>query len=103
MVAQIPTAASERSVARPEQYAAEIAEHFHAYNEEFGRITRRAAANFLTKDRAAAQRDAVTRIELYEFRVAACVTEFRERLGNRLHDIGLWSEIKGAYDALIAG
>ena len=29
------------------EYAAEIAEHFRSYNDEFGRITRRAALNFL--------------------------------------------------------
>ena len=92
-----------RGVPQPEQCAAEIAEHFRAYNDEFGRITRRAAANFLTKNWAAAQRDAVARIELYELRVAACVAEFRSRLGNRLQDIGLWSEIKRLYETLVAG
>jgi isocitrate dehydrogenase kinase/phosphatase len=89
-------------VPQSEQYAAEIAEHFRAYNEEFGRITRRAAVNFLAKDWAAAQRDAVARIELYELRVAACVTEFRARLGDRRHDIALWSDIKQSYETLIS-
>ena len=53
--------------------AAEIAEHFRQYNEEFGRITRRAATNFLAEDWHAAQIDSVARIELYEIRVARCV------------------------------
>ena len=53
----------------PKDLAAAIAEHFRAYNEEFGRITRRAALNFLAEDWHAAQRDAVERIELYEQRV----------------------------------
>ena len=51
-------------------HAALIAEHFRLYNEEFGRITRRAALNFLAEDWHAAQLDAVARIELYELRVA---------------------------------
>ena len=45
--------------------AAQIAEHFRLYNEEFGRITRRAALNFLAEDWQTAQLDAVARIELY--------------------------------------
>lgn len=87
---------------KPEQYAARIAECFRSYNEEFGRITRRAAANFLTKDWTAAQRDAVKRIELYELRVAACVAELRQQLGEQSHDVSLWSATKRAYETLIA-
>src|ERR1700678_3702527 len=60
-------------LATPKDHAATIAEHFKAYNEEFGRITRRAAMNFLAEDWRAGQLDAVARIELYEQRVARCV------------------------------
>lgn len=85
----------------PEHYAAVIAEHFCAYNEEFRRVTRRAAANFLAEDWSAAQRDAVARIELYEQRVTACVVGLTERLGARRHDTALWAEIKRVYERLI--
>ena len=64
----------------PKDHAAAIAEHFRAYNEEFGRITRRAALNFLAEDWDAAQLDAVARIELYEQRVSKCVQAIGEEL-----------------------
>ena len=71
----------------PKEYAAAIAEHFRAYNEEFGRITRRAALNFLAQDWHAAQLDAVARIELYEQRVARCVQAVGEDLKSQLADV----------------
>src|SRR5579863_2227183 len=64
--AVIPAAPGE---ATAKDHAALIAEHFRQYNEEFGRITRRAALNFLAEDWHAAQADAVARIELYALRV----------------------------------
>jgi isocitrate dehydrogenase kinase/phosphatase len=82
--------------------AAAIAEHFRLYNEEFGRITRRAARNFLAADWQAAQLDAVERIELYEQRVARCVTFIGSQLQSRRTDVALWVEIKHAYEALVA-
>jgi isocitrate dehydrogenase kinase/phosphatase len=82
--------------------AAQIAEHFRLYNEEFGRITRRAARNFLAEDWQAAQIDAVERIELYEVRVARCVAAAGAQLQGRRTDVSLWIEIKGAYEALVA-
>jgi isocitrate dehydrogenase kinase/phosphatase len=82
--------------------AATIAEHFRLYNEEFGRITRRAAHNFLTEDWQAAQRDSVERIELYEQRVARCVSLIGTQLQSRRTDVALWSGIKTAYEALVA-
>ena len=59
-----PAAAKDGVTAK--DHAALIAEHFRLYNEEFGRITRRAALNFLAEDWHTAQLDAVARIELYE-------------------------------------
>ena len=82
--------------------AAEIAEHFRLYNEEFGRITRRAARNFLAADWHAAQLDAVERIELYEQRVARCVAAVGGRLQTQRLDVALWSDIKRAYETLVA-
>jgi isocitrate dehydrogenase kinase/phosphatase len=85
----------------PRDCAAAIAEHFRAYNEEFGRITRRAALNFLAEDWHAAQLDAIARIELYEQRVTRCVEavgELKSQLGND----ALWVDIKRAYETLVA-
>jgi len=82
--------------------AAQIAEHFRLYNEEFGRITRRAARNFLAEDWHAAQLDAVERIELYEQRVARCVMVVANLLQTRRTDVATWIDIKSAYEALVA-
>lgn len=86
----------------PKECAAAIAEHFRAYNEEFGRISRRAALNFLAEDWHAAQLDAVARIELYEQRVARCVQTVGEDLAARPADSAHWADIKRAYDGLVA-
>ncbi len=61
----------------PQAAAELIAAQFRAYNEEFGRITRRAAAHFLSGDAAARERDAVARIELYEQCVARALAALR--------------------------
>jgi isocitrate dehydrogenase kinase/phosphatase len=82
--------------------AAQIAEHFRLYNEEFGRITRRAARNFLAEDWHAAQLDSVERIELYEQRVARCAEVVGSQLQTRRTDVALWKDIKQAYESLIA-
>src|SRR5882757_4446236 len=84
------------------EYAATVAEHFRSYNEEFGRITRRAALNFLAEDWRSAQLDAVARIELYEQRVTRCVAALADELQHRRTDVALWSEIKRAYEMLVA-
>ena len=86
----------------PRDHAAAIAEHFRSYNDEFGRITRRAALNFLAEDWHAAQRDAVARIELYEQRVTRCVEALARDLNPHATDAALWVEIKRAYEMLIA-
>jgi len=98
--------AAEGTVAlRPDlaaELAAQIAEHFRLYNEEFGRITRRAAGNFLAEDWHAAQADAVARIELYEIRVARCVAAVGSQLRQRRTDVPLWVDIKRAFETLVA-
>jgi isocitrate dehydrogenase kinase/phosphatase len=83
-------------------YASVIAEQFRLYNEEFGRITRRAAAHFIHETWVAAQVDAIERIELYETCVARCVALLREKLQSARRDLGVWIEIKHAYEVLIA-
>ncbi|HWX80216.1 MAG TPA: bifunctional isocitrate dehydrogenase kinase/phosphatase [Steroidobacteraceae bacterium] len=83
-------------------YAVTIGEHFRLYNEEFGRITRRAAENFLAQDWHTAQLDAVVRIELYEQRVARCVALVGSQLQGQRTDVALWADIKRAYETLVA-
>ncbi len=82
--------------------AAAIAEQFVLYNEEFGRITRRAALHFMSCDWAGAQRDSVARIELYEQRVARCVRALSAQLQQRSTEAALWAEIKAAYELIVA-
>src|SRR5258708_13933342 len=83
-------------------HAALIAEHFRQYNEEFGRITRRAALNFLAEDWQSAQLDAVARIELYELRVAGCVAAIASQLQSKRTEVAVWVDIKRAYEIVVA-
>src|SRR3984957_13256111 len=93
-------AASDTTTAK--EHAAAIAEHFRSYNDEFGRITRRAALNFLAEDWQSAQADAVARIELYDDRVTRCVTVMTNQLGAQRKEVALWAEIKRAFEMLVA-
>jgi isocitrate dehydrogenase kinase/phosphatase len=96
------SAVAANDIATAKEHAAAIAEHFRSYNEEFGRITRRAALNFLAEDWQTAQYDAVTRIELYDLRVTRCVGALARDLRERRTDVPLWSDIKRAYEMLVA-
>jgi isocitrate dehydrogenase kinase/phosphatase len=95
-----PAAAKDGVTAK--DHAALIAEHFRLYNEEFGRITRRAALNFLAEDWHTVQLDAVARIELYELRVARGVAAVASQLQSRRNDVALWIDIKRAYEVIVA-
>ena len=86
----------------PKDYAAAIAEHFRAYNDEFGRITRRAALNFLAEDWHSGQQDAVARIELYEQRVTRCVEALAEQLKPLATDSARWIDIRRTYETVVA-
>ncbi len=88
--------------ASPALLAAEIADAFQHYNQEFGRITRRAALHFMARDASAAQLDSEARIELYERCVSATVAALAATLQARHRDVGLWAEIKQAYAGLVA-
>ncbi len=95
-------AAATKEGVTAKDYAAVIAEQFRLYNEEFGRITRRAALNFLAEDWHTAQLDAVARIELYELRVARAVCAAAEQIQAKRTDVPLWIEIKRAYEVIVA-
>ena len=106
MGADLATAAppplSEPAVPVARLGATLIADHFRLYNEEFGRITRRAARHFINETWAAGQRDAVERIELYEHRVLGCVHAVGTLLAQRREDEILWIDIKSIYETLVA-
>jgi isocitrate dehydrogenase kinase/phosphatase len=95
-------AGAARDGVTAKDHAALIAEHFRLYNEEFGRITRRAALNFLAADWHTAQLDAVARIELYELRVARAVASIAGQLQSKRTDVALWTDIKRAYEIIVA-
>jgi isocitrate dehydrogenase kinase/phosphatase len=88
--------------AGPAAAARLIAEHFGQYNEEFGRITRRAAEHFASGDWAAAQQDAVARIELYERRVQQCAQAVGAQLHEERTSIAIWSQIRALFEPAIA-
>src|SRR5579859_1450028 len=96
------SAVAASGIATAKEHATSIAEHFRSYNEEFGRITRRAALNFLAEDWQTAQSDAVARIELYDQRVTRCVGVLARDLAERRTDVPVWSDIKRAYEMLVA-
>jgi isocitrate dehydrogenase kinase/phosphatase len=104
MSAAVTSAATpaDHEQATAKDHAALIAEHFRQYNGEFGRITRRAALNFLAEDWHAGQLDAVARIELYELRVARAVAAVAGRLRSKRTDVALWIDIKRAYEITVA-
>src|SRR6267154_2091358 len=100
--AAIKDSAATKDGVTAKDHAALIAEHFRQYNEEFGRITRRAALNFLAEDWQSAQLDAVARIELYELRVARCVAAIASQLHSKRTDVAVWIDIKRAYETIVA-
>ena len=92
--APAPTAATGCT---PQAAAALIVAQFRAYNEDFGRITRRAADHFLSGDAAARELDAVARIELYEQRVGQTLRALRDVGAGA----GFWEAATAAYGSLI--
>jgi isocitrate dehydrogenase kinase/phosphatase len=102
MSAAVGSAARTSATTAARDSAAVIAEHFRLYNEEFGRITRRAALNFLAEDWHTSQLDAVARIELYEQRVARCVAAIANQLAAHRTDVALWGDIKRAFEMIVA-
>jgi isocitrate dehydrogenase kinase/phosphatase len=96
------TSAATTDGVTAKDHAALIAEHFRQYNEEFGRITRRAALNFLAEDWPTAQLDAVARIELYEQRVARCVASIASQLRSNRTEVAVWIDIKRTYETIVA-
>ncbi len=82
--------------------AALLRDAFADYHARFALITRRARQRFETRAWAAAQRDTVERIELYDLCVADASDRLRSLLVERASDRTLWHRIRDGYAALIA-
>lgn len=78
----------------PEELASRLRQRFEHYNDEFARITRRAAQHFEAQDWSTARADAVRRIELYEQHVSRAVEALHRELGTAIHEREIWVEIK---------
>lgn len=83
--------------------AARIVESFEDYNDDFGRITRRARRRFDEREWKLGQRDAVERIELYDHRVAGCVAGLVGQLGADIADQTVWRHIRAEFSIQIEG
>jgi isocitrate dehydrogenase kinase/phosphatase len=106
-VVSLPAVAALRdgAVTTPRDAAALIMAHFRSYNDEFGRITRRAAEHFLSGNSAARERDAVARIELYEQRVVEALCALRSagpgKSAAAAEMSDFWVAATAAYGAMI--
>jgi isocitrate dehydrogenase kinase/phosphatase len=78
-----------------------IYEGFLRYNDDFGRITRRAGQNFVASDWAQARADLVERMGLWEKSLAGVGTSLHEMLGTRVKDRQLWHRVKEYYGSRI--
>jgi isocitrate dehydrogenase kinase/phosphatase len=84
-------------------YASLVRDAFEDYHARFADITRRARTRFETRDWAAARRDAVERIELYDQCIGECMLRLQATLQGRAHDRVLWGAIREHYARLIDG
>lgn len=86
----------------PAELATRLRQRFEDYNDEFTRVTRRAAKHFIARDWQTARADAVLRIELYEKHVNDALEAMREDLGDAIRDRELWVAIKRRFAEQIA-
>ncbi len=91
----------ERRDTTIEDCARHIYEGFLRYNDDFGRITRRAPTNFVSGDWNRARADSVERMELWEKSLARVGRSLGEMLGARIKDRQLWHRIKEYYGSRI--
>ncbi len=91
----------ERRDTTIEDCARHIYEGFLRYNDDFGRITRRAPTNFVSGDWNRARADSVERMELWEKSLARVGRSLGEMLGARVKDRQLWHRIKEYYGSRI--
>lgn len=97
-----PLSTCDRERRTERHAAARLADSFSTYNRRFRELTRRTAQHFLDREWAAAQLDAVRRIELYNESVTAAMQEMRALLGDKIASRQSWGRIKDFYSELIA-
>jgi isocitrate dehydrogenase kinase/phosphatase len=85
-----------------EPYAHLIGNAFAAFEARFRAITRRARVRFARRDWHGMRADATERITLYREMVDQVEADLRDRLGDRVYDKSLWSDLRSEYSAEIA-
>jgi len=83
--------------------ARELRAGFADYHARFSAITQRAQRRFEMRDWQGAQNDTSERIELYERCIGEMVGRIERMLGAAPSDRALWSAVRDAYAAAIAG
>ena len=78
-------------------------EAFVKYNDNFGRITRRAKQRFEARDWRGAERDFGERIELYTKSVDRAVASINRLLGAEAMDHSKWRELKSIFGERVDG
>ena len=80
-----------------------IHEAFVKYNDNFGRITRRASDRFEIRDWRGAERDFVERLELYTKSVERSVAALKRQFEREELDRAVWARIKQAFGERVSG
>ena len=92
------------NVARIRELAIAVLDAYVAYHDAFLGITRRAAANFATRDWDAVRRDATARLTLYVQLADRAIADVERRCGERgQDDRRLWTAIRDAYAGCVQG
>lgn len=80
-----------------------IHEAFAKYNDNFGRITRRARDRFEARDWRGAERDFVERLELYTKSVERTVAALTRQLAPIGLERALWADVKHSFGERVSG
>ena len=80
-----------------------IHDAFVKYNDNFGRITRRAKVRFENRDWSGAERDLGERIELYTKSVERTVTALSRQLGTLGIERAVWHAVKTSFGERVGG
>jgi isocitrate dehydrogenase kinase/phosphatase len=79
-----------------------IHQAFHAYQNRFAAITRRAKSRFENRNWRGMTSDATERLDLYGKIVEQILADIRQLLDKRVHDKLIWASMKAVYSGLIA-
>jgi isocitrate dehydrogenase kinase/phosphatase len=100
---QLPSSSPTLTDSRLATLCAEEARNaFHAYEDRFDGITRRARARFLERDWRRSYEDAAERLRLYSEVLDALTSKVGELMGNRLRERSIWRATKAVYSSFIA-